>query len=154
MTSSVLLSIRRELHCLEAELYAMQRVNLGAKYENVKSITSSGDINFKPYLTNIENILKAGADCSLVVNIVSKPILAGFPYNLANARGGMKDILKLQFIDHYTFSKFLDRRDDSKIPENEIRCKVKENGGPESNILITATSDAEFSSVTFQFEFK
>jgi hypothetical protein len=143
MTNKILLSIQRELHCLEAELSAMQRFALGVSYEIPDGSVVTRDERFLPHVENVKKILRQGNDTQLDVNVV---FVDGFKSNL-------KYLVQNLMGKTYPGSKFEDSSDSLEVDYNVIRCKIKHADGSISTILMTITGDhrAGFQTISFQF---
>jgi hypothetical protein len=143
MTNKILLSIQRELHCLEAELSAMQRFALGVSYEIPDGGIVTRDERFLPYVENVKTILRQGNDTQLDVQVV---FVDGF-------KGRLRDLVLNLMSKTYPGSKFEDSSDSHEVPYNVIRCKIKHGDGSISTILMTITGDdhAGLKTISFQF---
>jgi hypothetical protein len=144
MTNTVLLSIRRELRCLEAELSAMQRFALGVEYNISEDVMTCNDKNLAPRIEDVKRVLRNGADDRLDVHMVYQ--MDAFASNSFSAytfvtfRANLKQLVGRLMRNTYPGSKFQDASDSTGIQYNEIKCDIKHADQSTSTITILITA--------------
>jgi hypothetical protein len=151
MTNTVLLSIRRELRCLEAELSAMQRFALGVEYNISEDVMTCNDKNLAPRIEDVKRVLRNGVDAWFDVHIVS-----GFnvdSYAFVTFRSNLKILVGRLMRGTYPGSTFKDASDSFGIQHNEIKCDIKHADQSTSTISITVTSTGTPNIERVEFKF-
>ncbi len=145
MTNTVLLSIRRELRCLEAELSAMQRFALGVEYTIPDDAILCNDKNLAPRIEDVKRVLRDGADGRLDVQMVynfdafASTAFASSAYTFVTFRSNLKHLVGKLMRNTYPGSKFQDASDSTGIQYNEIKCDIKHADQSTSTITIVIT---------------
>jgi hypothetical protein len=137
MTNNVLLSIRRELHCLEAELSAMQRFALGVSYTIPSDVIMLGDKYLESRIEDVKNVLRNGVDTGLEIYVV----YGKGSYEFVSFRSNLKSLVRALMQDTYPGSTFRDASDSVDIVFNEIKCNIKHADQSTSTFSITITSN-------------